>query len=266
MSKKISKNGKQLKIGIYDIKRAYFNAPAAREKLYIHVPKELVPDGIDPRTVIGVLKKSMYGMRDSGANWEAEISRCFSEAGFRVGTACPNVYWNEKMDSIVVCHGDDVVCLGDEHAQNAMNDILRKNYEVKFRFKIGPEAGDDKKGTILNRTVELVDNQTLEIRADGRHAKEMIRAMNLTDAKGVSSPIEKEMFNENDEPKILGPEQARIFRSVTMRGSYLGLDRFDIQYTIKECAREMHQPTEKGWRRLKRQCRYLCQDSTSTCQ
>jgi hypothetical protein len=42
-----------------------------------------------------------------------------------------------------------------------------------------------------------------------------------------------------------------------MRAAYLSIDRYDLQYTAKEAAREMHAPTERGWSILKRMARYL---------
>ena len=57
----------------FDIKRAYFNALAAREHLYIEVPLELISEGTDPSTVIDILRKSMYGlvMQEPAGRWNS---------------------------------------------------------------------------------------------------------------------------------------------------------------------------------------------------
>ena len=54
MSIGLSKAGKRYKVGLYDIKRAYFNAKATRE-VFIKLPEELIPEGTDPTTVIAYL-------------------------------------------------------------------------------------------------------------------------------------------------------------------------------------------------------------------
>ena len=51
-SRRSSSMEKNMKVRRFDIKRAYFNASAAREHLYIEVPLELIPEGTDPSTVI----------------------------------------------------------------------------------------------------------------------------------------------------------------------------------------------------------------------
>ncbi len=58
-----------------------------------------------------------------------------------------------------------------------------------------------------------------------------------------------------------GPEldaaMATPFRSACMRLAYLAMDRPEIQYTAKEIARAMANPTEAAWTALKRCVRYL---------
>ena len=48
-----------------------------------------------------------------------------------------------------------------------------------------------------------------------------------------------------------------MYRRVAARCNYLALDRPDLQYSVKECCREMSKPTTGSWRRLVRIGRYL---------
>ena len=68
-SRRLSRTGKSLKVRLRDIKRAYFKALAARQHLHIEVLTGLIPKGTDPSTVIGIVRKSMFGTRDAGPNW-----------------------------------------------------------------------------------------------------------------------------------------------------------------------------------------------------
>ena len=52
-------------------------------------------------------------------------------------------------------------------------------------------------------------------------------------------------------------EDARLFRSLTMRCSYLAEDRPDLRFATKEVARLMPTPCTVGMDRLKRIGRYL---------
>ena len=64
MSRRLSSMGKNLKVRLLEIKKAYFNALAIRDNLYIEVSVELIPKDTDLSTVIGILRKSMFGPRD----------------------------------------------------------------------------------------------------------------------------------------------------------------------------------------------------------
>ena len=52
-------------------------------------------------------------------------------------------------------------------------------------------------------------------------------------------------------------DAVRTFRRLTMRGSYLGQDRYDLQFAIKELASGMKTPTEEDMVGFKRLGRYL---------
>ena len=133
----------------------------------------------------------MYGTRDAGANWEREFTSCMVEAKFVQGIACPNTYVHETLDIIVVVHGDDAHALGDRESLDVLQAVMEKRYEVKLRASLGFGPNDDRQATFLNRIVRLTDD-AVEIEADPRHAKEIIRAMGLENGKAVSTPIVKE--------------------------------------------------------------------------
>ena len=252
-----SKGGKPLKVGLFDVRRAHFNATATRT-IYIEVPIEMVPAGTDPKTLIGILEKSMYGTRDAGANWEKEVGDCCVTAGFRIGIACPNVFVHLEIDILVIIHGDDLHVLADDDGINYMKTTLEARYEIKVRAILGPEPKDDKQCTFLNRQVRITEENGVETEADPRHAQEIVRAMGVAGGKSVTTPIVKEPATTAEvELPALDRERCKVFRSTTMRACYLSFDRTDIQYAVKECAREMHNPTERGWARLKRLARYL---------
>ena len=64
----------------------------------------------------------------------------------------------------------------------------------------------------------------------------------------TSLVVKRDLHNDG---KLKG-ESVRTFRSLTMRGSYLEQDRYDLQHAIKELATEMKNPTNEGMVSLKR--------------
>ena len=67
--------------------------------------------------------------------------------------------------------------------------------------------------------------------------------------------VEEEKYEGEGEP--LGQEATKMYRALAARGNYLGPDRPDIQFAIKECCRDMSSPTNASWGRLKRVARFL---------
>ena len=65
---------------------------------------------------------------------------------------------------------------------------------------------------------------------------------------------------EEADETALGPADARVFRAVAARLNYMGPDRPDMQYAIKEikeAARCMASPRESDWALLKKIGKYL---------
>ena len=76
----------------------------------------------------------------------------------------------------------------------------------------------------------------------------------LENAKEVTSPVVKRSLHNDGELK---GADVRTYRSLTMRGSYLGQDRYDIQHGVKELATGMKTPTDEDMVSLKRLGRYF---------
>ena len=60
---------------------------------------------------------------------------------------------------------------------------------------------------------------------------------------------------EDDE--LLSPEWASKYRKLGMRANFLAIDRTDIQYSVKEIARDISQPRNSSWKSLVRLGKYL---------
>jgi len=56
--------------------------------------------------------------------------------------------------------------------------------------------------------------------------------------------------------KEVPEEEATVYRSACMRLGYMALDRPELQFTAKECARGMSTPSERRLALLKRAARF----------
>ena len=78
----------------------------------------------------------------------------------------------------------------------------------------------------------------------------------LTKVVGGPGSLAAQEETEADET-LLGPVEAKLFRGVAARLNYMGPDRPDMQYAIKESARCMANPRVCDWPLLKKLGRYL---------
>lgn len=151
---------------------------------------------------------------------------------------------------------------------------------------VGPEPGDDKEVSILNRIVRWCDDCLL-YEADPRHVEKLLGEAGLEKCKSVSTPGVKEAwgvtstawFDESGlspesegvsgelnvaadaanipDLRLLDREEMISYRSAVARCNYFAQDRFEIAFTTKELCRAMSKPTIGDAKAIARLCRFL---------
>ena len=242
-----------LRIGIVDVRRAYFYAEASRE-VYISIPEEDRLPGDENK--VGRLRLSLYGTRDAAQNWQREYTRFLISLGFRRGRASPCNFWHEARDITLTCHGDDFFIVASDEELEWIITQLKRKYEIKSQ-KLGPRKEDLKEIRFLNRTVRW-KREGIEYEPDQRHSDLLVRDLGLEGAKPLSTPGTAELENEDEDvnDKTDDKDDNR-FRRLAARLNYLSLDRADLQVASKSVSRYMSSPTAKAWRLIKRVGRYL---------
>ena len=62
---------------------------------------------------VGVLRKSMYGLRDAPQIWQRVVHQMLTERGFQSSVTTQCVHYHAEMDLTIVAHVDDLLCLGN---------------------------------------------------------------------------------------------------------------------------------------------------------
>ena len=249
-----------LVILLLDISRAHLHCPMRRE-VYTRLPLEHPEGGNAQRC--GKLVMTVYGCRDAGQNFELAVYDALAEAGSTRGSTNPCCYRHDERRLSISHHGDDFTIMGRRGDAHWMEARLGKRFLVKNRGCLGPRAEDVKEVSLLHRIIQYYGKdapggERIEFQADPRHAEVLVKMCGLDaqTSKGVSTPGIKVPVNDDTQRK-LGSEEATLFRSICMRLGYLSLDRPDLQYVAKECARGMAEPEERHLIMLKRAARYL---------
>jgi hypothetical protein len=237
---------------VNDVRRAYFYAKIDRD-VFIELPPE-DPDYGSGK--VGKLRLCLYGTRDAAKGWQETLSAHLVGLGFVRGVGHPSVFSHPGRGIKTLVHGDDYVSSGSSADLAWLESELSKAYEIKTqRLGIGPRLQEE--GKVLNRIIRATTNGW-EVEADPRHAELVIEQLGLISEKTVATPGVSGQ-DEDDLPEDLPLVGSDItcYRGVAARCNYLGPDRPDACFAIKECCREMSAPTTGSLRRLKRLGRYL---------
>ena len=246
------KGAKEMKLMFIDVRKAHLNAKCDEEE-WVALPEECWGMGRYAR-----LKRWLYGMRKAAAGWEEEYANKLVDVGFERGRGAPTAFHNRRSGVRVVVHGDDFTFAGEGEELQKMKTRMREWYDIKDRGTMGSDVDDIKTITILGRTLRWTAGG-LEYEAGAEHVQKVLEAEGLDEgSKAAVSPAVKDDENRAllDEQE-LRREAHHGFRSMGATLNYLGQDRSDIQYAVKEVCQGMAKPSEGGKARTKRVARYL---------
>ena len=246
-------------LALFDISRAHFYGKPTRE-LYVILPKELNPEGKHGGRACAKLNQTMYGTQDASKIWQDTYKALLTEKGFQTGISNAAVFRGNKGEKALV-HGDDFLILASQKCIDEFEGILRERFKLKKEWQIGFGENEQKSGRVLNRIISLETRpKKAVIEPDARHAQLIVKELGLENAKAVETPAEKlsaeRQLADAKAPAVSKTEE-KIYRSVTMRASYLAQDCPDLSETVKTLARYMKEPNEAHFGRLKRLGRFL---------
>ena len=134
---------------------------------------------------------------------------------------------------------------------------LCKDMVLKKRALCGFEHEDDKHTTVLNRLIDFTEIDKVEAiiyEPDPRHVDLLQQHVGMSGkSKGVGTPGEKKGDYYDNTP--LEKDAVTMYRSCTMRLTFLAADVPHLQFAGNRLARQMSKPDQGSWNRLKRAVR-----------
>ena len=199
-------------------------------------------------------------MRPAASAWERDYTAKMEDVGYVRGKSAPTVFLNSARGVRCVVHGDDFTFLAPRKEKDNIVNSMSAWYDIKVRAVVGNELGEQKEITILNRMLRWSPGE-ITLEADPVHAQRIVEEMGLeVGSKGLDAPTVKDKAEdpeEQAEDELMDAVEARRFRAVAARANYLGIDRPDVQYAVKEVCRSMAAPRRSCWAKVKRLARYL---------
>ena len=237
-----------------DVKSAYLHS-TIDEEVFLEQPKGFEQVGENDKKLVCRLKKSIYGLKQAGHNWNRNLNNWLIGQGFARSESDRCLYYKRDGSEFeyVVIWVDDIIICG---SQRGRVDELKKafgrgfNMEDKGELKwfLGMEIAREK-DVVKVRQTHYVNN--------------LLEKYGMTDCKPVQTPgVEKESLTKADCPEQ-GSAEHKQMRGIDYRGLVGGLlylavwTRPDISFAVGALSQFLENPGWEHWVAAKRVMRYL---------
>ena len=202
------------------------------------------------------LRKSLYGLHQSGRNWHRRFHEVLSDIGLQRSKVDPCFYtWSKGEHKLwMVIFVDDMVFTGSPHLMDQLKGELSKQLKVEHRGELRWVLGLELIRDRQTRTANLRQSKYIE---------DMLTRFNMNNCNPVGTPIDPKqrltstgcLGSEGEDGK---DEIRRPYASLVGSLLYAAIcTRPDIAFAVGECARFMAKPGQQHWGVAKRILRYL---------
>ena len=231
-----------------DVKTAYLNAPIDHE-IYIEQPEGYERRGRNGEKLVCKLKRSLYGLKQSGRNWNNMLDMHLKDEGFSQSEVDTCVYykWEGKSKTIVIVWVDDIIiATSSESALKRVKDSLSKMFKMKDLGRLSWFLGIEFK--YQKGVIEM--NQT-------KYLEKILKRFNMSDCKPKSTPCDvgSNTVTSCDHKELA---DATLYREIVGSLIYcMSATRPDICYVVTYLSQYMSEPTQVYMSIAKRVLRYL---------
>lgn len=173
------------KNGSLDVKAAFLQSHTLDRSVYLIPPKDIQKDGI-----LWLIKKPMYGLKDSAKNWFKTVESELQKLGCQQSILDPSVFTyrntSNELLGIFVCHVDDFLfSIGSESFNNNIISKIKQAYaissenSVDFTY-VGLKIQENENGISISQPefakyVQTVDLNGLKLRREDKLDKKLKR-------------------------------------------------------------------------------------------
>lgn len=216
-----------------------------RETIYMRQPEEYA-DGSEK---VCLLKKSIYGLKQAGRQWNIKLSEVLQEFNLKKSEFDPCVYLNEKLTLLIAVYVDDLLIFYKHESElNELKTFLNNSLKMK-------EIGEAKECigiqiSVSNETIDLSQQKYIE------QILKRFDMLNCKPAKSPGNPNEKlsvSMVNEENDLTGKVPFQELV-------GSLLyvaQITRPDIAFCVNNVSRFNARHSKEHWEAAMHILKYL---------
>lgn len=197
------------------------------------------------------LKKSLYGLKQSGRQWFLKLDEKLRMLGLKPSTADPCVYTLGDGEDIVILtvYVDDLVLASKNNSKlTNLRENLKKEFKMKdmgqIHYCLGLEIDYQKEKGVLKISQK-------------KYTQEILKKFNMEDSKPVVTPFDLNLKFE-DEFQVKEEFQNLPYRKLIGSLMYLTMGtRVDITYAVNYLSQFNSKYSDVHWKAAKRILRYL---------
>jgi hypothetical protein len=232
-----------LSLSQMDVKTAFLNAPIDCE-IYVEQPRGYE----SPGGLVCKLKKSLYGLKQSGRNWNNTLHEFFTQNALIQSDVDPCIYFQRCDDeflAIVAVWVDDLIIgARDRNLLNELKAVLKNRFRMK---DLGPLT--------YFLGIEFVQEAESINMSQSHYTKKLLLKFGMADSRPRSTPCEAK-------PDVVTgthePLKNVKYREVVGSLIYLmTCTRPDISWTVTRLSQKLENPGTAEWIMVKHVLQYL---------
>ncbi|KAE9281523.1 hypothetical protein PR003_g27655 [Phytophthora rubi] len=193
-----------------------------------------------------IVLNALYGLRQSGREWNTEINKWFTDHGYLRSLTEPCLYYRFEGETIVYVLDDILVATNNEEFKTQLFQELNDAYGIKDQGLLTSYLGVE-----VDQTPEAITIR------QGKYAREILAKLGYEQAHSVGNPME---VNARLAP--LGSDEdadtSFPYREAVGMLMYLATStRPDLAFALGQLSRFVAKPSSKHVGTLKRVLRYL---------
>ena len=249
-----------------DVKTAYLNADIDCD-LFVEQPKGFEKTNEKGEKLVWKLKKSLYGLKQSGRNWNQMLSKKLIENGFKQSISDSCLYTKIIGNEIVILLlwvDDIIIAASSDDEMESTKSMLSENFKMKDMGQLNWFLGSEFK----------FSDDSISINQK-RYCEKILSRFGLENCKPRSIPCDQSVVNmSNCDSDLL--EDPTVYREIVGSLIYLMIfTRPDLCYVVTKLSQYMSKPTKAHLGIAKHVLRYVkgtidfclkfekCQDSLS---
>ena len=225
---------KNLIVHQMDVSSAYLHANID-VVLYVEPAKGFVKLDSLGRKLFWKLKKSIYGLKQSGRNWFCLLHKFLISNNFEQSLVDPCLYTKYENDSIIIIlfWVDDIIIAASDF--DILNSV-KKSFHEKFKMK-------DMGQLSWFLGIEFSFTQDCTFMSQTKYCSKILERFNMSECKPKALPSDTSINSMNVESEELA--DPRLYRAIIGSLIYIMVGtRPDICFTVTKLSQHMTKPTK----------------------